>query len=69
MNDNNEPPKPAASALLIITEPEHPPISLRDQIGAFLDGRTHGEGLLHALYDRALDEPIPARMRSLLTAH
>ena len=31
----------------------------------FLDGRTHGEEVLHALYDQVLDEPIPERMRAL----
>src|SRR6266481_5581025 len=34
---------------------------LEDQIADFLDGRTHGESLLHALYDHVLDEPIPER--------
>jgi hypothetical protein len=38
---------------------------LEDQIADFLDGRTHGESLLHALYDHVLDEPIPERMRGL----
>ncbi len=36
------------------------------RIADFLDGRTHGETLLHALYDHVLDEPIPERMRALL---
>jgi hypothetical protein len=40
--------------------------SIRDQIIDFLDGRTHGEELLHALYDHVLDEPLPAAMRALL---
>jgi hypothetical protein len=44
--------------------------SLRDpvagEIADFLDGRTHAEGLLHALYDHILAEPIPERMRRLL---
>jgi hypothetical protein len=39
--------------------------SLEDQIADFLDGKTCGESLLHALYDHVLDEPIPERMRSL----
>jgi hypothetical protein len=39
--------------------------SLEDQIADFLDGRTDGESLLHALYDHVLDEPIPERMRGL----
>jgi hypothetical protein len=38
---------------------------VEDQIIHFLDGRTHGEELLHALYDYVLDEPIPEQMRSL----
>ena len=38
---------------------------LEDQIADFLDGRTHGESLLHALYDHVLDEPIPEQMRDL----
>jgi hypothetical protein len=43
---------------------------LRDPIARdianFLDGRTHGESLLHALYDYVLDESIPERLRELL---
>jgi hypothetical protein len=40
--------------------------SVSQQIADFLDGRTHGEELLHALYDHVLDEPIPESMRRLL---
>ena len=40
-------------------------LSLEDQIADFLDGKTHGESLLHALYDHVLDEPVPETMRSL----
>jgi hypothetical protein len=43
----------------------HAPVE--DQIMDFLDGRTHGEGVLHVLYDYILDEPVPERMRSLLS--
>jgi len=32
----------------------------------FLEGRTHGEELLHALHDYVLDEPIPERMLAFL---
>jgi hypothetical protein len=39
--------------------------SVEDQIADFLDGKTHGESLLHALYDHILDEPVPERMRGL----
>jgi hypothetical protein len=50
----------AAAELDIVRPP------LAEQIAAFLDGRTHGEELLHALYDHVLDEPIPPQMRALL---
>lgn len=40
--------------------------SIEEQIADFLDGRTHGEELLHALYDHVLDEPIPPQMKALL---
>jgi len=40
---------------------------MTDRIAAFLDGRTHGEELLHELYDYVLEEPIPQRMRALLS--
>jgi len=36
------------------------------RIAAFLDGKTHGEDLLHELYDYVLEEPIPESMRELL---
>ncbi|MGH7060502.1 MAG: hypothetical protein ACREFH_08965 [Stellaceae bacterium] len=36
------------------------------RIAAFLDGRTNGEDVLHALYDYVLDEPVPERMQALL---
>ena len=41
-------------------------VSIGEQIAAFLDGRTNGEGLLHTLYDHILDEPIPQSMRAIL---
>ena len=40
--------------------------SMTDRIAAFLDGGTHGEDLLHELYDHVLDEPVPQRMREIL---
>lgn len=40
--------------------------SIEDRIADFLDGRTHGEELLHMLYDHVLDEPIPPQMKALL---
>jgi hypothetical protein len=39
-----------------------------EQLLDFLDGRTDGEELLHALYDHVLDEPVPERMRALFRA-
>lgn len=36
------------------------------EISDFLSGRTHGERLLHAIYDRVLDEPVPERLRAAL---
>jgi len=44
---------------------EGPP-SMADRIVAFLDGRTHGEDLLHQLYDYILEEPIPQRLQEIL---
>ena len=41
--------------------------SVEDQIRDFLDGKTHGESLLHALYDDILDEPVPDQMRGLFS--
>ncbi len=42
--------------------------TVEKQILDFLEGRTHGEDLLHALHDYVLDEPIPERMRALFQA-
>jgi hypothetical protein len=39
---------------------------VKARIAEFLDGRTCGKDLLHALYDHVLDEPIPQPMRELL---
>jgi hypothetical protein len=39
--------------------------SVEARIMDFLAGRTHGEDLLHALYDHVLEEPVPGRMRTL----
>src|SRR5262245_34268007 len=47
-------------------QPAPEPLSVADRIAAFLDGRTHGEDLLHELYDYVLEEPVPARMRQIL---
>jgi hypothetical protein len=42
--------------------------TVEEQIRDFLEGRTNGENLLHALHDHVLDEPIPERMRALFRA-
>jgi hypothetical protein len=39
-----------------------------EQLLDFLDGKTDGEELLHALYDHVLDEPVPERMWALFRA-
>lgn len=48
------------------------PVDKTDTVGEqlldFLDGRTDGEELLHALYDHVLYEPVPERMRALFNA-
>lgn len=38
---------------------------VKQQILDFLDGKTHGEELLHSLHDHVLNEPIPERMLAL----
>lgn len=42
--------------------------SIEQQVSDFLDGKTHGEELFHALYDHVLEEPIPERMGALFRA-
>jgi hypothetical protein len=56
-------PPPAVNR---VPEPAPAPDRVEQQISDFLDGRTHGEELLHALHDHVLDEPIPERMLALL---
>jgi hypothetical protein len=40
--------------------------SVDRRIRAFLNGESHGEDVLGALYGHVADEPIPERLRSLL---
>jgi len=40
--------------------------SVDRDIRDFLAGKTDGGGILHALYDRIFDEPIPERLRAML---
>jgi hypothetical protein len=48
-----------------VPEPAPVPDRVEQQILDFLEGRTHGEELLHTLHDHVLDEPIPERMLAL----
>jgi hypothetical protein len=45
---------------------ELPARTVEAGVAAFLDGKTNGEELLHALYDHVLNEPIPQSMREIL---
>ena len=40
--------------------------SVDGRIRAFLNGESHGEDVLGALYGHVADEPIPERLRALL---
>jgi hypothetical protein len=42
------------------------PSSVDRRIRAFLNGESHGEDVLGALYGSVADEPIPERLRALL---
>ena len=54
-------------ALAFQTVPPTMPVLSEDaRIRAFLAGETDGEDVLHEIYDRVLDEPIPEAMRALL---
>jgi hypothetical protein len=57
-------PSPAILACGVPEVEEIDPVG--EQLLDFLDGRTDGEELLHALYDYILDEPVPERLRALL---
>jgi len=49
--------------------PVYPQIAISpidSEIRDFLDGKTDGEDVLHALYDHVLDEPVPERLLALL---
>jgi len=40
--------------------------SIDRRIRAFLNGKTHGEDVLDALYGHITDEPLPAKLRAIL---
>jgi hypothetical protein len=67
MNSEPKPNSAALAARCIVPEHLVAPRSVADRIADFLDGITHGEELLHELYDYVLEEPIPQRMRALLS--
>ena len=58
----------ASIARCPVTARDLPRPTVAQQIDDFLDGRSNGELLLHALYDHVLDEPIPESMLRLLRA-
>jgi len=64
MEDRGKPSSPLAGCR--VPRPEVVPHRVERQILDFLEGRTHGEELLHALHDYVLDEPIPERMLAFL---
>jgi hypothetical protein len=66
MSSEAKPEYKAVPTLAGLPQPAVAPTSVVDHITAFLDGRTHGEYLLHELYDYVLEEPIPQRMREVL---
>jgi hypothetical protein len=66
MSDEGKPAMYLDAVLSAAAQLESARPSVEDRIAAFLDGRTHGEELLHALYDHVLDEPIPPQMKALL---
>ncbi len=49
-----------------LPQPALAPLSVADRLAAFLEGGTHGDDLLHELYDYVLEEPIPKRIREIL---
>jgi hypothetical protein len=66
MSSEAKPERKPVPALHGIPQQVPAPLSVADRIAAFLHGRTHGEDLLHELYDHVLEEPIPQRMSEIL---
>jgi hypothetical protein len=62
----NKPADSAASGRSGLARTKIPLHRVEARIAAFLDGKTDGRDLLHALYDYVIDEPIPASMQALL---
>jgi hypothetical protein len=69
MKSESKPATPLAISRCGLPGPEFLQDSVEEQIADFLNGRTHGEELLHALFDHILDEPVPERLRALFNRH
>lgn len=71
-NPVDKPDKPMMTNLQIASTTRAPGAivasagSIDRRIRAFLDGGSHGEDVLGALYGHIADEPIPERLRALL---
>src|ERR1700721_1990629 len=69
LDKNDDPPM---MPHLHVTTPRHhagvptPAGSVDRPIRAFLNGESHGQDVLGALYGAAAEEPIPERLRALL---
>jgi hypothetical protein len=67
----DKPSKPMTRNLQIASTCSHPtaggtPNCVDRRIRAFLNGESHGEDVLGALYGHVTAEPIPERLRNLL---
>jgi hypothetical protein len=71
-NPVDKPDKPMMTNLQIAATTRAPAAiavsagSIDRRIRAFLDGGSHGEDVLDALYGHIAEEPIPERLRALL---
>jgi hypothetical protein len=66
MSSEGKPERKAVPTPRDLPQQAPAPLSVTDRLAAFLEGGTHGEDLLHELYDYVLEEPIPKRMREIL---
>jgi hypothetical protein len=64
MKSESEPATPPVISRCGVPGPGFLQDSVEEKIADFLNGRTHGEELLHALFDHILDEPVPERLRA-----
>ena len=49
-----------------IAKPHAATGTIERRIRDFLDGKTHGEDVLNALYGAPMKEPVPERLRAVL---